>query len=143
MTPHGKHRQRSAEHPMVLFFLVVAAAFAAMALVPPTGAAFAFLGSSPAVSASSPGSETPDASGSALSEAAIACHGQAWGAESSQCLAVIGKEGGVSRAVRVSSRYRTGSGNSMPGRHVWMLIGYCETNTSSLVLLRVGPSRKV
>lgn len=94
-------RQRSAEHPMVLFFLVVAAAFAAMALVPPTGAAFAFLGSSPAVSASSPGSETPDASGSALSEAAIACHGQAWGAESSQCLAVIGKEGGVSRAVRV------------------------------------------
>jgi len=94
-------RQRSAEHPMVLFFLIVAAAFAAMALVPPSGAAFAFLGSSPAISAPALGGEAPAASGSGLSEATIACHGQAWGAESAQCLAVIGREGGVSRAVRV------------------------------------------
>lgn len=94
-------RQRSAEHPMVMFFLIVAIAFAAMALVPPSGAAFAFLGSSPAISAPALGSETPAASGSGLSETGIACHGQAWGAESAQCLAVIGKEGGVSRVVRV------------------------------------------
>jgi hypothetical protein len=94
-------RQRSADHPMVLFFLIVAIAFAAMALVPPSGAAFAFLGSSPAVSAPALGTEARAASGPGLSETGIACNGQTWGAESVQCLAVIGKEGGVSRAVRV------------------------------------------
>ena len=34
-------RQRSAEHPMIMFFLVAAAAFTAMAVMPPAGAAFA------------------------------------------------------------------------------------------------------
>ena len=36
--------QRSADHPMILFFLVVAAAFTIMAMVPPTGAAYASFG---------------------------------------------------------------------------------------------------
>lgn len=92
-------RQRSAEHPMVLFFLIVAIAFAAMALVPPSGSAFAFLGSTQAISAPALDQEKPVAAG--FSETDIACHDQAWGAESVQCLAVIGKQGGVSRAVRV------------------------------------------
>lgn len=85
---------------MALFVLVVAIAFAAMALVPPSGAAFALLGS-PAISAPSLISEPPAGSGHELSEAGIACHGQAWGAESAQCLAVIGREHGDTRAVRI------------------------------------------
>lgn len=94
-------RQRSADHPLVLFFLIVATAFAAMALVPPSGVAFAFLGSSPAVSAPVINGEAAAVPVKDISETEIACHGQAWGAETAQCLSVIGKEGGVSRAVRV------------------------------------------
>lgn len=98
-------RQRSADHPMILFFVVVAAAFAAMAAVPPTGAAFTSFGapaaaSTPAIPASD-GTEAPKTVG--LSEAEIACHGQVWGAESAECLATISRESGRTddRKVRV------------------------------------------
>ena len=92
-------RQRSADHPMIMFFLIVAAAFIAMAAVPPSGAAFALF-KAPAV-ASAPG--TGAANNTGLSEAGMACHGQAWGAESAECLATIAKESGRAdgRKVRV------------------------------------------
>jgi hypothetical protein len=97
-------RQRSAEHPMIMFFLVVAAAFTAMAVVPPSGAAFATFKAPAAVSASALGSasaefDTPRNVG--LSEIDIACHGQAWGTESAECLAIIAKESGRTGGHRV------------------------------------------
>lgn len=93
-------RQRSAEHPLIMFFLVVAAAFTAMAVVPPSGAAFASFKAS-AASSGPASAEAPRSVG--LSEIDIACHGQAWGAESAECLAMIAKESGRvdGRKVRV------------------------------------------
>ena len=86
-------RQRSAEHPMIMFFLVVAAAFTAMAVVPPTGAAFAtFKAPVVGAGAASAGLQAPRNIG--LSEIEIACHGQSWGAESAECLAVITRDTG-------------------------------------------------
>ncbi|MBL8576434.1 MAG: hypothetical protein JNK47_04350 [Mesorhizobium sp.] len=93
-------RQRSADHPMILFFLVILTAFMAMALVPPSGIALTSLGS--ATTAAPPiDAGTPKTIG--LSEIDIACHGQAWGAESAECLAVIAKDSGRpdGRPVRV------------------------------------------
>jgi hypothetical protein len=84
-------RQRSAEHPMIMFFLVAAAAFTAMAVVPPSGAAFAIF-EVPAVGSTSPKLDAPRNVG--LSEIEIACHGQVWGAESAACLAAISRESG-------------------------------------------------
>ena len=98
-------RQRSADHPMIMFFLVAAAAFTAMAVVPPSGAAFASFGVAAAASAPAVKSEAEiDASRNVgLSETEIACNGQAWGAESAACLAMIAKESGRTggRNVRV------------------------------------------
>lgn len=88
-------RERSAEHPMIMFFLVAAAAFTAMAVVPPTGAAFATIDGSAAGSARveiRPEANAPRKAG--LSETEIVCHGQVWGAESTQCLDAIAKESG-------------------------------------------------
>jgi hypothetical protein len=99
-------RRRSADHPMIMFFLVVVAAFMAMALVPPSGAAFASFGISAAHSVSAIGSATAavDTRGGArLSEIEIVCHGQPWGAETAECLATIAKDSGRTdgRQVRV------------------------------------------
>ena len=82
---------------MILFFVVVAAAFAAMAAVPPTGAAFTAFGGPAATTAGIP------AKAVGLSEAEIACHGQVWGAESAECLATISRESGRTddRRIRV------------------------------------------
>jgi hypothetical protein len=94
-------RRRSADHPMIMFFIIVATAFAAMMLVPPSGSVFASLGVSSAVA--EPSVEThATASAGGLSEIEIACSGQAWGAENADCLAVIAKESGSHmRKIRV------------------------------------------
>ena len=94
-------RQRSADHPMIMFFLIVAAAFIAMAAVPPSGAAFASFKARAAASAPAAGAEARKNVG--LSETEIACNGQAWGAESAECLAMIARESGRTdgRTVRV------------------------------------------
>lgn len=98
-------RQRSADHPMIMFFLVAAAAFTAMAVVPPSGAAFTSFGVAAAVSATSisPAAETDGSKNVGLSETEIACNGQVWGAESAECLAMIAKESGHAggRKIRV------------------------------------------
>lgn len=108
LSPRERHRgfpklalrQRSADHPMIMFFLVAAAAFTAMAVVPPSGAAFATF-EAPASSSASVEVDAPVNVG--LSEIEIACHGQVWGAESAECLAAIAKESGRAsgHAVRV------------------------------------------
>jgi hypothetical protein len=97
-------RQRSADHPMIMFFLVAVAAFTALAAVPPSGAAFTSFGMSAAASAPVTASAEVDAAKNVgLSETEIACHGQAWGAESAECLAMIAKESGRTdgRKIRV------------------------------------------
>ena len=86
-------RQRSAEHPMIMFFLVVAAAFTAMAAMPPAGAAFATF-EAPLVSSGPASSGFGAPRNIGLSEIEIACHGQAWGAESAECLAMIARNSG-------------------------------------------------
>ena len=95
--PNVALRQRSADHPMIMFFLVAAAAFTAMAVVPPSGVAFASFGvaeaaSAPVVKPAAAEIDTPKNVG--LSEIEIACNGQVWGAESAECLAMIAKESG-------------------------------------------------
>jgi hypothetical protein len=90
-------RQRSADHPMIMFFLVVAVAFMAMAVVPPTGAAFASFGVAAASSVRAVGSGTTEFDAPpnvGLSEIEISCHGQAWGAEKAECLAAIARKSG-------------------------------------------------
>jgi hypothetical protein len=95
--PNVALRRRSADHPMIMFFLVAAAAFTAMAVVPPSGAAFAPFGVAEAASATAVKSAAAEADASknvGLSETEIACNGQVWGAESAECLAMIAKESG-------------------------------------------------
>ena len=101
--PKVKLRQRSADHPMIMFFMVVAAAFTAMAMVPPSGAAFASFGIPAAVSAPTLDAMPAGPKNIGLSDSDIACHGQVWGAESAECLAMIAKQSGRTdgRMVRV------------------------------------------
>ena len=95
-------RQRSADHPMIMFFVIVAAAFIAMAAVPPSGAAFALF-KAPAAMSAPAGAEADTPKNVGLSHTEIACNGQVWGAESAECLAMIAKESGRAdgRKVRV------------------------------------------
>lgn len=93
-------RQRSQEHSMVLFVLVVLTALSAMALVPPTGAAFTPFGISVAPATGQVVVEAGTVAGSAGSDSA--CHGQAWGAENAECLSTIARDSGVDgRKIRV------------------------------------------
>jgi hypothetical protein len=88
-------RQRCREHPMALFFAIVILAFAAMALLPATGSAFASLGVAPhEPTVEGEARTTAKTFRLALSEIDIACSGQAWGSESADCLTVIARESG-------------------------------------------------
>jgi hypothetical protein len=94
-------RQRAADHPMIMFLVVAAAAFTAMALMPPAGSAFATLGTAPQTVQTKAGTnEQPNVG---LSEIDIACSGQAWGAQTPECLAMIAKDSGRGdgRVIRV------------------------------------------
>lgn len=90
-------RQHTDNHPMVMFFMIVVMAFAAAALLSPSRASIV-----------SPGAENPQSSRAsgeapilAVPETDIACRGQAWGAESAACLAVIARESGQGEAPRI------------------------------------------
>jgi len=94
-------RRRAADHPMIMFFVVAAAAFTAMAMVPPAGAAFATLGAATQTAKTKAGAEVQPNVG--LSDIDIACSGQSWGAQSPECVATIVKDSGRDngRAIRV------------------------------------------
>lgn len=101
-------RRRTSDHPMVMFAVIVATAFASMALVPSSGPAFASIGVSsprPAKLADEPNTTTK-ADRAARSETDIVCTGQAWGAESEECLIAIARESGRHdiRAIRLVAR---------------------------------------
>lgn len=92
-------RQRSSEHPMVMFSVIVATAFLSMALFPTSGPAWASFGGTLKL--------TEDADTTAktyrlpLSPIERVCHGQPWGAESADCLGVIVKEAGLGKPRKV------------------------------------------
>jgi hypothetical protein len=88
-------RQRSDNHPMAMFFIIVAIAVAAAALISQSGAAFASFGVR-SVEPASAGTSRPASVGTE-----IACHGQAWGAESEACLSVIARQSGRGEDLRV------------------------------------------
>jgi hypothetical protein len=106
--PRLSLRQRSQDHPMAMFFLIVATAFAAAALISPSGAALASLGT-PSVQPLGTAGQTARLMSS---ETDVACRGQAWGSESQACLAVIAREAG-----RDGAKIRlivAGNGQSLP-----------------------------
>ena len=72
-------------------------AFAAAALLAQSGAAFASFGAR----SMEPVHLSAKTSRLAVSEAEIACRGQAWGAENEACLVVIARESGRGEDLRV------------------------------------------
>jgi len=89
-------RQRRSDHPMVMFVMLVSAAFVSMALMmPASGASLTVMGA-PAKAASGSVAAAPK------SEVQRACEGQAWGAQSEGCLMAIAKASGkTERLVRM------------------------------------------
>jgi hypothetical protein len=88
-------RQRSKDHPMIMFAMLVSAAFASMALMmPASGAVFTKPDGAPIKLADQ--SRDIDKTGrlGTMSDTDRVCQGQAWGAENETCLLVIAKESG-------------------------------------------------
>lgn len=102
-------RERTDEHPMAMFAMIVAAAFISFALLPSTQSAFASApaqtltladvlraGDDEGVRTTAKTVRLP-----AASETARVCEGQAWGDESLECLLVIAREGGKEGSIRM------------------------------------------
>ncbi|RWA68848.1 hypothetical protein [Mesorhizobium sp.] len=89
-------RQRASDHPMAMFMLIGACAFAGMVLAPVSGPAFASL--NPPANVVQGASTTLKTA--RLPEPAIdfACKGQNWGAENAECLRAIAEQSGQHRA---------------------------------------------
>jgi hypothetical protein len=94
-------RRRANDHPMALFVVLAAAAFVGMAFAPTVGPAFASLNPPANIVAGAP--TTIKTSRLPMPEIDFVCRGQAWGAESPDCLRVIAEQSGIhkARAVRV------------------------------------------
>lgn len=86
-------RQRTNEHPMAMFSVLVFVALASMALAPTSGPAFASMGEAPRAIDGARTTEKTDRL--QLSETGIACQGQAWGVESEACLLAIARQSGM------------------------------------------------
>jgi hypothetical protein len=100
--PRVALRQRSADHPMIMFAMLVSAAFVTMALLmPASGAVPAKPNGSPARIADQLHETGKAARLPRMSEKDEACQGQAWGAESKDCLLVINKESGKADARKI------------------------------------------
>jgi hypothetical protein len=87
-------RRRSHEHPMVMFAALASICLGSMALAPAAGPALAS-----AELATVKLAETVENTGKGprlvpVTEAQIACHGQAWGNEDEECLVMIARESG-------------------------------------------------
>ncbi|AZO52726.1 MAG: hypothetical protein EOS78_02095 [Mesorhizobium sp.] len=94
-------RQRASDHPMAMFMALAACAFAGMAFTPTVGPAFASLNPPANIVEGAPTTTTT----ARLPMPAIdfACKGQAWGAESVDCLQAIAQQSGTHkvRAIRM------------------------------------------
>jgi hypothetical protein len=99
--PKLELRRRSDEHPMAMFGLIVAAAFLSMGLLSVQAPAEAAV-SAPTIELSGEPLTTGKSARLPLSEKQRACQGQAWGAESMDCLLMIARESkGESRKIRL------------------------------------------
>ncbi|TPK45562.1 hypothetical protein FJ492_09900 [Mesorhizobium sp. B2-5-4] len=94
-------RQRASDHPMAMFMALAGCAFAGMAFTPTVGPAFASLNPPANIVEGAPTTTTT----ARLPMPAIdfACKGQAWGAESVDCLRAIAEQSGThkARAIRM------------------------------------------
>jgi len=106
--PKLELRRRSDEHPMMMFGVIVATAFISM---------FLLAGPRPAQAAVNPvamersgePASTRKTSRLPVSETDRVCQGQAWGAESLECLLMIAKEAGEPRTIRLVAADRVNS----------------------------------
>lgn len=94
-------RRRANDHPMALFGVIVGATFASMLLMPGHGPAAAAISGEPARPLVD--TRTSDKTGTLpAGDVERACHGQAWGSESLDCLLMIAKsEGKAEGALRM------------------------------------------
>ncbi|MER8656962.1 hypothetical protein [Mesorhizobium sp. M0847] len=94
-------RQRASDHPVAMFSMLGACALAVMFLTPASGPAFASL--NPPANVVQGALTTIKTARLPEPEIDLACQGQAWGAESAECLRVIAAQSGVhkARAVRM------------------------------------------
>ena len=94
-------RQRASDHPMAMFMMLSAVAFVGMMFTPTIGPAFASLNPPANVVDGAP--TTIKTARLPMPEIDFACKGQAWGAESADCLRVIAAQSGKhrDRAVRM------------------------------------------
>jgi hypothetical protein len=92
-------RARSNDHPMAMFAVLVTAAFLSMALLTPASAILPD-GAKPKLA--DPAHDTGKTSRlPPVSDAGRACHGQAWGAESEDCVLAIIRGSGKSETRRI------------------------------------------
>ena len=94
-------RERSADHPMIMFAMLVSAAFVSMALMMPASGAVLAKPSGAPVKIADQFRETGKTSRVPMSDTDRACHGQAWGAESEECLVIIARESGKTEARKI------------------------------------------
>ena len=95
-------RQRSSDHPMVMFAMLVSAAFVSMALMMPASSAVVAKPSGAPVKIADQFRETGKTSRlPPMTDAGWACHGQAWGTESEECLVAIAQESGKMEARKI------------------------------------------
>lgn len=97
--PRLELRRRSAEHPMGMFAVLVTSAFMAMAFAPQSGTAFASIGTGSTLS--EPAQRSGKGDRVLPSQSDMACRGQAWGAESQECLAMIARDAGFAETRKV------------------------------------------
>ncbi|MBN9216351.1 MAG: hypothetical protein J0I79_00205 [Mesorhizobium sp.] len=94
-------RQRASDHPMAMFMALAACAFAGMAFTPTVGPAFASL--NPPANIADGAMTTTRTARLPMPAIDFACKGQAWGAESVDCLRAIAEQSGShkARAIRM------------------------------------------
>ncbi|MDX8435459.1 MULTISPECIES: hypothetical protein [Mesorhizobium] len=94
-------RQRASDHPMAMFMAIGAIAFAGMFFTPAAGPAFASFDPPAGVVDGAP--TTIKTGRLPMPQIDFACKGQAWGAESADCLRAIAEQSGKhrERAVRM------------------------------------------
>ncbi|TPK85263.1 MULTISPECIES: hypothetical protein [unclassified Mesorhizobium] len=94
-------RQRASDHPMAMFMALAACAFACLAFTPAAGPAFASL--NPPANIVEGALTTTRTARLPMSAVDFACKGQAWGAESVDCLRAIAEQSGThkARAIRM------------------------------------------
>ena len=94
-------RQQASDHPMAMFILLAACAFIGMAFAPTVGPAFASL--NPPANLVDGAQTTTRTARLPMPTIDFACKGQAWGAESMDCLRAIAEQSGAHkiRAIRM------------------------------------------